>query len=70
MSRIISAPSYPFYRKDGTSSARSFCNTRFLLPGHMPDHEVIMRQVHSGVTRVEVDADVVKRCASEPRRLQ
>ena len=47
----------------------SFRNACFLPLGHMPDHDVVMRHVHSGVTRVEVEADVVYR-SSESRRLQ
>jgi hypothetical protein len=47
----------------------SFRNARFLFLGHMPDHDVVMRHVHSGVTRVKVEAEVVS-SAREPRRLE
>ena len=46
-----------------------FRNARFLLLGHMPDHNVVMRYVRSGVTRVEVEADVVD-WSGEPWRVQ
>src|SRR5215469_17604388 len=44
-------------------------NALLLLLGHMPDHNVVMRHIHSGVTRIEVDGDVVD-SSGEPRRLQ
>src|SRR5215469_5146889 len=49
--------------------ARVTRNARLLLLGHMPDHNVVMRHVHSGVTRIEVEGDVVD-SSGEPRRLQ
>lgn len=46
----------------------SFRNERLLLLGHMPDHNVVMRHVRSGVTPIEVEADVVD-WSGEPRRV-
>src|SRR3954447_9233791 len=51
----------------------SFRNARFLLLGHMPKYNMVMRHIHSGVTRVEVEADVVnwaRGSARVSRRLQ
>jgi len=48
--------------------ARSFRNARLLLLGHMPDHNVVMRHVRSGVTPIEVEADVVD-WSGEPWRV-
>src|SRR3954453_8117539 len=44
-------------------------NPRFLFLGHMPDHDVVVGHVDSGMTRVKVEADVVS-SAREPRRLE
>src|SRR5215470_8871874 len=49
--------------------ARVTRNARLLLLGHMPDHNVVMRHVHSGVTPIEIEGDVVD-WSGERRRLQ
>lgn len=58
-------------RKCRTGSPRtaSVRDALLLLFGHVPDHEMVVRDVDSGMSRVEVDVDVVGR-AGERRRLE
>ncbi|HWC18216.1 MAG TPA: hypothetical protein VG498_14440 [Terriglobales bacterium] len=52
-------PKHAATKRHPPDSNASFRNARFILLRHVPDHKMVVRHVHSGVTGVEVDTYVV-----------